>query len=69
MLTKQTSVSPALYRLPKGKPRWVTEHGESEIKAMALPEYFGKVIASTVKKRTVQRKTFEAFDKPENISS
>ena len=65
----------ALYRLPKGKPKWVTDFkpawgnvSNRVIKAMALPESFGKVIASTVKERAVQRNVFAEFDKPENFS-
>ena len=65
----------ALYRLPKGKPKWVSDFkpawgnvSNRVIKAMALPESFGKVIASTVKERTLQRNIFVEFDKPENVS-
>jgi hypothetical protein len=37
------------------------------IKAMALPESFGKILATTVKERSLQRKDFEGFDKPEHL--
>jgi hypothetical protein len=65
----------ALCRLAKGKPTWVTEIKPAwgnvvnrVIKAMALPESFGKILATTVKERSLQRKVFEGFDKPEHLS-